>query len=38
MNKEIQFWRKQYHVFKTKLQNELKITEDTLLPVYDKLG
>lgn len=26
MNKELQFWRKQYHASKTKMQNELKIT------------
>lgn len=38
MNKELQFWRKQYHASKTKMQNELKVTEDALLPIYDKLG
>lgn len=38
MNRELQFWRKQYHSSKAKYQNELKITEEALLPIYDKLG
>lgn len=38
MNKELVHWRKQYNASKAKMQNELKITEEALLPVYDKLG
>ena len=38
MNKELVFWRKQYNASKSKLQNELKVTEEALLPIYDKLG
>lgn len=38
MNREIQHWRKQYIASKNKMQNELKITEETLLPSYDKLA
>ena len=38
MNRELQYWRKQYHASKTKYQNELKVTEEALLPIYDKLG
>jgi len=37
MNKELTGWRKQYNASKAKTQNELKITEETLLPVYDKI-
>lgn len=37
MNRELQHWRKQYYASKTKMQNELKVTEQALLPVYDKL-
>lgn len=38
MNKELQFWRKQYNASKAKMQAQLKITEDSLLPVYDKIA
>lgn len=38
MNRELQFWRKQYHSSKAKYQNEQKISEEALLPIYDKLG
>lgn len=38
MNKELVNWRKQYNASKTKTQNELKITEEALLPVYDKIS
>ena len=38
MNKEHQFWRRQYNASKTKMQAELKITEESLLPVYDKIA
>ena len=37
MNKELTAWRKQYNASKAKTQNELKTTEDTLMPVYDKI-
>ena len=38
MNKELVYWRKQYNASKNKYQNELKITEDALMPTYDKLA
>ncbi len=38
MNKELQFWRRQYNASKTKMQAEMKITEESLLPVYDKIA
>lgn len=37
MNKELAGWRRQYNASKSKLQNELKLTEEALLPVYDKI-
>jgi len=38
MNTELLSWRKQYNDSKTKMQSELKITEDALVPLYDKLA
>lgn len=38
MNKELQFWRRQYNASKGKMQSELKISEESLLPVYDKIA
>lgn len=38
MNKELQFWRRQYNSSKGKMQAELKVTEESLLPVYDKIA
>lgn len=38
MNKELQIWRRQYNASKIKMQNELKLTEESLLPVYDKIA
>jgi septal ring factor EnvC (AmiA/AmiB activator) len=38
MNKELIYWRKQYNASKNKYQNELKVTEDALMPTYDKLA
>lgn len=37
MNKELTFWRKQYNSSKAKTQAELKLTEEALMPIYDKI-
>ena len=37
MNKELTHWRKQYNASKSKTQSELKLTEDALNPIYDKI-
>ncbi len=38
MNRELINWRKQYNAYKKKYQEEQRITEETLLPVYDKIS
>ncbi len=38
MNKELQFWRRQYNASKTKMGAEVKVSEESLLPVYDKIA
>ena len=38
MNKQLQFWRRQYNASKSKMQNEMKISEESLLLVYDKIA
>lgn len=30
MNKEMEFWRNQYHAYNEKLQQEMKVTEECL--------
>lgn len=37
MNRELTGWRKQYNASKAKTQNESKLTEEALLPIYDKI-
>ena len=37
MNRELTGWRKQYNSSKAKTQQELKLTEEALLPVHDKI-
>ena len=38
MNKELTHWRKQYNSSKAKTQSEMKLTEEALMPVYDKIN
>ena len=37
MNRELTGWRKQYNASKGKTQNETRLTEEALLPIYDKI-
>ena len=37
MNKELTAWRKQYNASKAKTANEAKLTEEALMPIYDKI-
>jgi len=38
MNTELNYWQKQYQVSNEKMVNELKITEEALQPLQDKLA
>lgn len=38
MNKQLTNWRKQYNASKAKTQAEMKLTEEALLPTFDKIN